>query len=103
VTTLVAIVPSIGALFLFWVALRAILQADRRERRAQARIEAAEDRAAAEAAAGAATEATAGAAEAPGAGAAEARGAGAGERRAEVAAPEPGSGDPAAAGQHGAV
>jgi hypothetical protein len=50
VTTLVAIVPSVGALFLFWVALRAILQADRRERVAQARIEAAEDRSVAEAA-----------------------------------------------------
>jgi len=46
-TTLVAIVPSAGALFLFWVALRAILQADRRERLAQARQEAAEDAAAA--------------------------------------------------------
>ena len=42
-TTLVAIVPSAGALFLFWIALRAILQADRRERLAQARIEAAQD------------------------------------------------------------
>jgi threonine/homoserine/homoserine lactone efflux protein len=50
-TTLVAIVPSAGALFLFWIALRAILQADRRERVAQARIEAEEDRAAARAAA----------------------------------------------------
>jgi threonine/homoserine/homoserine lactone efflux protein len=49
-TTLVAIVPSAGALFLFWIALRAILQADRRERVAQARIEAAQDRAAAAAA-----------------------------------------------------
>jgi hypothetical protein len=44
VTTLVAIVPSIGALFLFWVALRAILQADRRERLAVARADARQDR-----------------------------------------------------------
>ncbi len=51
-TTLVAIVPSVGALFLFWIALRAILQADRRERLAQARNEAAEDAAAARAAPG---------------------------------------------------
>jgi len=49
-TTLVAAVPSAGALFLFVIALRAILQADRRERLAQARLEAAEDAAAAEAA-----------------------------------------------------
>jgi threonine/homoserine/homoserine lactone efflux protein len=60
VTTLVAIVPSAGALFLFWIALRAMLQADRRERLAQARIEAAEDRAAAEAAQAAQTTGTAG-------------------------------------------
>jgi len=46
-TTLVAIVPSAGVLFLFWVAIRAIVQADRRERVAQARLEAAEDAAAA--------------------------------------------------------
>jgi hypothetical protein len=46
-TTLVAIVPSAGALLLFWIALRAILQADRRERLAMARMEAAQDRAAA--------------------------------------------------------
>ena len=52
-TTLVAIVPSAGALFLFWIVLRAILQADRRERLAQARNEAAEDAAAARAAAAA--------------------------------------------------
>jgi hypothetical protein len=42
-TTLVAAVPSVGVLFLFWIALRGILQADRRERVAQARIEAEED------------------------------------------------------------
>jgi heme exporter protein D len=39
---LVALVPTIGVLFIFWIALRALLQADRRERAAQARIEAAE-------------------------------------------------------------
>lgn len=33
-TFLWALVPSAGALFLFWVALRAIFQADRRERAA---------------------------------------------------------------------
>lgn len=37
---LVSIVPSAGALFLFWFILRAILQADRRERAAIARYEA---------------------------------------------------------------
>jgi threonine/homoserine/homoserine lactone efflux protein len=37
--SLVAIVPSAGALFLFWLALRAILQADRRERAALARMD----------------------------------------------------------------
>jgi len=47
VTTLVAVIPSVGVLFLFWIALRAILQADRRERLAQARLDAAEDAAAA--------------------------------------------------------
>jgi threonine/homoserine/homoserine lactone efflux protein len=39
---LVALVPTIGVLFIFWIGLRALLQADRRERAAQARIEAAE-------------------------------------------------------------
>jgi arginine exporter protein ArgO len=39
---LVAIVPSVGVLFIFWIGMRALLQADRRERAAQARIEAAE-------------------------------------------------------------
>jgi threonine/homoserine/homoserine lactone efflux protein len=42
VAFLVALVPTIGVLFIFWIALRALLQADRRERAAQARIEAAE-------------------------------------------------------------
>jgi hypothetical protein len=34
-----ALVPSIGVLALFWIAIRAMVQADRRERIAQARIE----------------------------------------------------------------
>jgi len=42
---LMAVIPTIGVLFLFWLAMRAIFQADRRERSAQARIEAAERRA----------------------------------------------------------
>jgi threonine/homoserine/homoserine lactone efflux protein len=41
---LIAVIPSIGVLFLFWLAIRAIIEADRRERSAQARIEAAERR-----------------------------------------------------------
>ena len=41
---LIAVIPSAGVLFLFWLAIRAILEADRRERAAQARIEAAEPR-----------------------------------------------------------
>jgi len=41
---LMAVIPSVGVLFLFWLAIRAILEADRRERSAQARIEAAERR-----------------------------------------------------------
>jgi hypothetical protein len=40
-----AVIPSIGVLFLFWLVIRAIIEADRRERSAQARIEAAERRA----------------------------------------------------------
>ena len=55
-TTLVAVIPSVGVLFLFWLALRAILQADRRERVAQARLDAAEDAAIAGGATGAATD-----------------------------------------------
>jgi threonine/homoserine/homoserine lactone efflux protein len=39
---LIAVIPSVGVLFLFWLAIRAIIEADRRERSAQARIEAAE-------------------------------------------------------------
>ena len=41
---LIAVIPTIGVLFLFWLAIRAIIEADRRERSAQARIEAAERR-----------------------------------------------------------
>jgi hypothetical protein len=41
---LVSIVPSAGALFLFWLALRAIFQADRRERAAIASYESGRDR-----------------------------------------------------------
>lgn len=36
---LTAIVPSLGVLFLFVLAIRAIFQADRRERLAQAQLE----------------------------------------------------------------
>jgi threonine/homoserine/homoserine lactone efflux protein len=42
---LMAVAPTVGVLFLFWLAIRAIIEADRRERSAQARIEAAERRA----------------------------------------------------------
>jgi hypothetical protein len=37
---LAALLPSVGVLLIFWFAIRALLQADRRERTAQARIEA---------------------------------------------------------------
>jgi hypothetical protein len=37
---LISIVPTAGVLFMFWVALRALIQADRRERAATARLEA---------------------------------------------------------------
>ncbi len=40
---LLAVLPSAGVLFIFWIGMRALLGADRRERLAQARIEAAED------------------------------------------------------------
>ena len=42
--TLLAVVPSAGVLFLFWLAVRAMIQADRRERSAQARMAAAAGR-----------------------------------------------------------
>jgi hypothetical protein len=38
-----ALLPPIGVGLVFWVVMRAILQADRRERAAMARLEAAED------------------------------------------------------------
>ena len=41
---LIAIIPSLGVLFLFWLGIRALVQADRRERIAQARLEAHLDR-----------------------------------------------------------
>ena len=40
---LLAILPSVGVLALFWVGVRALVHADRRERLARARIETAED------------------------------------------------------------
>jgi hypothetical protein len=42
---LVALAPSVGMLFIFWLGIKSLLEADRRERAAQARIEAAERRA----------------------------------------------------------
>lgn len=42
-----ALLPPIGVGLIFWVVMRAIVQADRRERAAMARLEAAEDAAAA--------------------------------------------------------
>lgn len=42
--TLLAIVPTAGVTFLFVLAIRALVQADRRERHARAKIEAEEDR-----------------------------------------------------------
>jgi hypothetical protein len=36
-----ALAPSLGVLLIFWLGIRALLQADRRERIAQARIESA--------------------------------------------------------------
>jgi len=44
VAFLIALVPSVGVLFIFWIGIKAIVEADRRERIAQARIEAAERR-----------------------------------------------------------
>ena len=40
VQALVALVPSVGVGLLFWLALRSIIQADRRERIALARLDA---------------------------------------------------------------
>lgn len=39
---LTAVLPTVGVLFIFWIAIRAMLEADRRERSAQSRFEAAE-------------------------------------------------------------
>jgi threonine/homoserine/homoserine lactone efflux protein len=39
---LTALLPSAGVLLIFWIAVKAMLEADRRERSAQARFEAAE-------------------------------------------------------------
>lgn len=47
---LTAILPSVGVLFLFVLAIRAIFQADRRERLAQAKLERQERAAAADSA-----------------------------------------------------
>ena len=41
-SSLIAVIPTAGVLFMFWVGMRALVQADRRERQAQARIEAIE-------------------------------------------------------------
>ncbi|MBI4941215.1 hypothetical protein [Kineosporia sp. A_224] len=49
---LLAVLPSAGVLFIFWIGIRAMLQADRRERLAQARIDAEQDAAARRDAAG---------------------------------------------------
>lgn len=46
-----ALLPPIGVGLIFWFVMRAIVQADRRERAAMARLEAAEDAAGREAAA----------------------------------------------------
>jgi len=40
---LVALIPSVGVLFLFVVVLKAMLEGDRRERAAQARLEREQD------------------------------------------------------------
>ncbi len=46
VNFLIAVLPSAGVLFIFWLGIRALLEADRRERTARARIEAEQDAAA---------------------------------------------------------
>jgi hypothetical protein len=45
---LLALVPSAGVLLLFWIVIKGMVEADRRERIAQARLERAQDKAAAE-------------------------------------------------------
>lgn len=44
---LAALAPSVGVGLIFWFVIRAVIHADRRERRAIARLEAEEDRRAA--------------------------------------------------------
>lgn len=39
-----ALLPTIGVMIIFWIGMRALLQADRRERAAQARFEAMQDK-----------------------------------------------------------
>ncbi len=41
---LTAVLPSAGVLLIFWIAVKAMVEADRRERSAQARLEAEERR-----------------------------------------------------------
>ena len=43
VKALLALIPSLGVLFLFVIVLKAMLESDRRERAAQARMEREED------------------------------------------------------------
>ena len=43
VKALLALIPSLGVLFLFVIVLKAMLESDRRERAAQARLEREED------------------------------------------------------------
>jgi hypothetical protein len=43
VKALVALIPSLGVLFLFVIVLKAMLEGDRRERAAQARLEREQD------------------------------------------------------------
>lgn len=43
VAFLLAVLPSAGVLLIFWIAIRSLVEADRRERAAQARLEAAQD------------------------------------------------------------
>jgi hypothetical protein len=40
VAFLIALLPSLGALFIFWIGIKALLEGDRRERAAEARFEA---------------------------------------------------------------
>lgn len=40
---LIALAPSLGVLLIFFIGIKALIEADRRERTAQARLEAAQD------------------------------------------------------------